>query len=198
MTTARLRLLHRSSAIIIGLFGFLHLLNHLSLAAGSDVHMLVMSALRSIYRATLFEPLFLLLVVGQIVSGVRLALPRLNGMIERRDWQVISGLYLSAFLFIHISAILWGRLYQGLDTNLWFGAAGFHVWSWQFFFVPYYGLAIIAFAAHVGFAFRRMTGIDAPMPATVIGAIAAIAIILLMSGVLVDVQVPENYLASYR
>jgi hypothetical protein len=193
-----LRRLHRGSAAVVGVFAFLHLFNHLALAAGSDVHLLVMSGLRSLYRATLIEPLLLLLVLTQVVTGIMLALPRLNGMVARRDGQLLSGLFLSAFLFIHVSAILWGRINQGLDTNLWFGAAGFQVWPWQLFFVPYYGLAIIAFATHVGFALKRLTGIAAPMPAAIIGAFAAIAITLLMSSVLVDVPVPDSYLATFR
>jgi hypothetical protein len=198
MTPARLRLLHRTSASLVGLFVFFHLLNHLALAAGSDVHLLVMSALRSLYRAPLFEVILLALVAAQVVSGLMLARPRLDGMVKRRDWQTMSGLVVSGFLFIHVSAILWGRLYQGLDTNLWFAAAGFHVWPWLLFFVPYYGLAIIAFAAHAGFALKRLTGLDAPLPAALIGALAASAIIVLMSGLVVEVPVPDAYLASYR
>jgi hypothetical protein len=196
--TLRPRTLHRASAIVLAFFVFLHLLNHLALAAGSDVHLLVMSGLRAVYRTWLGEAVLLACVGAQIYSGITLALPRLRDVIARRDWQVVSGLYMAVFLAVHISAILWGRLYFGLDTNLWFGAAGFHVWPWQLFFVPYYGLAIICFAAHVGYALSRLTGIKALLPATALGAIAATLIVLLMSGLLVEMQVPTDYLDSYR
>jgi succinate dehydrogenase/fumarate reductase cytochrome b subunit len=196
--TLRPRTLHRASAIVLALFIFLHLLNHLALAAGSDVHLLVMSGLRAIYRSWIGEAVLLLCVGVQIYSGVTLALPRLGSILARRDWQVVSGLYMAVFLAIHVSAILWGRLYFGLDTNLWYGAAGFHVWPWPLFFVPYYGLAIVCFAAHIGYALSGLTGIKALVPAAALGAVAATLIVLLMSGTLVDLQVPTDYLASYR
>jgi hypothetical protein len=194
----RLKTYHRASASLLALFLFFPLLNHLSLAAGSDVHLLVMSGLRAIYRWLPFELLLLAAVVTQIFTGVAMALPRLSGMIARRDWQVISGLYMSIFLTIHVSAILGGRIIQGLDTNLWFGAAGFHVWPWQFFFIPYYGLAIIAFFTHMGFVMRRVFGLDAVKPAFWIGSVIAVAVLLLMLGVIQEVPVPENYLATYK
>jgi hypothetical protein len=196
--TVRPRTIHRASAVALAFFVFFHLLNHLTLVAGSDVHQLVMSGLRSIYRSWVGEYLLLVAVVGQVGTGLMLAGPRLKGVFARRDWQVLSGLYMSAFLAIHVSAILWGRLYMNLDTNLWFGAAGFHVWPWQLFFIPYYGLAIICFAAHVGYALHRFTGIRSVVPATVLGGVAAVFIVLLMSGVLVEVNVPADYLAAYQ
>lgn len=193
-----IRRLHRTCDVVLAFFVVFHLLNHLALAAGSDVYLLVMSALRSLYRARFVEPLLLLAVLFWVITGVLLALPRLTGFVARRDWQVAATLYLSVFLITHVFAVLWGRLKLGLDTNLWFGAAGFHEWPWPLFFVPYYGLAIIAYAAHFGFALKRLTGLDAPLPAAVLGGVAAVAIILLMLGVLVDVTVPEAYLAAYR
>jgi hypothetical protein len=194
----RIRRLNRTCGTVLAIFVFFHLLNHLSLAAGSDVHQLIMSALRSIYRARFVEPLLLLAVAAQVATSIVLLRPRLNGFIARRDWQVVAGLYLSAFLVTHVGAVLWGRLRVGLDTNLWFGAAGFHVWPWQFFFVPYYFLAITSFATLVGFALKRVKGLAAPAPAAALGALAAIVIILLMLGVIVDVAVPEAYLSAFR
>jgi hypothetical protein len=194
----RLKIYHRASAVVLALFIFLHLLNHLSLAAGHDVHLLVMSGLRAIYRWLPFEFILLAAVVTQIMTGARLATPRLSGMIKRRDWQLISGLYMSAFLTIHVTAILSGRFILGLDTNLWFGAAGFHVWPWQFFFVPYYGLAILAFFTHMGFVMQRIFGIAAVKPAIGFGIVVAGLVLMLMSGLVHQLPVPENYLTTYR
>lgn len=193
----RPRTIHRASASVLALFVFFHLLNHLALAAGSDVHLLVMSGLRSIYRSWVGEYLLLVAVVGQVSTGLMMFLPRLKGMIARCDWQAMSGLYMSAFLAIHVGAILWGRIYMNLDTNLWFGAAGFQVWPWMLFFIPYHGLAVICFAANVGVALNHLTGINAVVPSTALGAAVAVLIVLLMSGVLVDVPVPADYLAAY-
>jgi hypothetical protein len=184
--------------MLLALFIFLHLLNHLSLAAGHEVHLLVMSALRAIYRWLPFELLLLAAVATQVTTGIGMALPRLNGMIARWDWQVMSGLYLSAFMAIHVCAILAGRFVQGLDTNLWFGIAGFHIWPWQFFFVPYYGLAIIAYFTHMGFVMQRAFGMAAVKPAVVIGCIVAVAVLSLSSGLVHDMPVPPEYLATFQ
>lgn len=194
----RIRRLHRTCDVVLALFVFLHLFNQLALAAGSDVYLLVMSGLRSIYRARFVEPILLLAVAGHVATSIFLIQPRLTGFVARRDWQLMSEIYLAVFLTTHVFAVLWARLRLGLDTNLWFGAAGFQVWPWPLFLAPYYGLAVIAFAGHFGFALKHLTGLAAPLPAAAIGALTAITIILLMLGVIVDVPVPEAYLSAYR
>ena len=110
----------------------------------------------------------------------------------------MSEIYLAVFLTTHVFAVLWARLKLGLDTNLWFAAAGFQQWPWPLFFVPYSGLAVVAYAAYFGFALKRLTGLAAPLPAAAIGAAAAAVIVLLMLGGIVDVAVPDAYLAAYR
>jgi hypothetical protein len=194
----RIRSLRRICDVLLAVFILFHLLNHLSLAAGSDVYHLVMSAFRAVYRARFAEPVLLFVVAVQVVASILLIHDRLSGFLARRDWKLICEIYLAIFLTTHVFAVLWARLRLGLDTNLWFGAAGFHVWPWMVLFVPYYGLAVVAYAAYFGFALKKLTGLDAPLPAAVMGAIAAAAIITLMMGVIVDMPVPEDYLASYR
>ena len=194
----KIRRLRRTCDVALAVFVLFHLLNQLSLAAGSDVYLLVMSGLRSIYRARFAEPILLLVVAAQVTASIFLIQPRLTGFLTRRDWRLISEIYLAIFLTTHVFAVLWARLRLGLDTNLWFGAAGFHVWPWPLFFVPYYGLAVVAYAAYFGFALKRLTGLNAPLPAAVMGGAVATAIILLMLGVFVDVSVPEAYLKAYR
>jgi hypothetical protein len=198
MTRQRIKTIHRASSLLLAFFVFLHLFNHMSLFAGSDVHLLVMSALRSMYRWWIGETLLLVCAVAQVSTGVTLAQPYLNNMLRNHNWQVISGLYLSAFFVVHVGAVIWARLSLGLDTNLWFGAAGFHVWPWQFFFIPYYGLAIIAFATHVGFALQNIFGIALGKPAALFGFTVAAAIITLMMGGVHTLPIPDNYLATYR
>jgi hypothetical protein len=198
MTRQRIKTIHRASSLLLALFVVLHLFNHLALAAGSDVHLLVMSGLRTLYRGWIGETVLLASVLAQMITGLTLARPHFSTMIQRGNWQVLSGLYLSMFMAIHICAIMWARLALGLDTNLWFGAAGFHVWPWMLFFIPYYGLAIIAFATHAGFALQRVFGIPVAGSVAVFGAVVAAAIITLMSGGLHTLNIPETYLASYR
>ena len=73
----------------------------------------------------------------QSATGASLAV---KGWRERRGliaWaQAISGLYLAAFLLIHVSAVAVGRLALELDTDFRFAAAGFHVVGWPWFFAP--------------------------------------------------------------
>jgi hypothetical protein len=194
----RIRRLRRICDVVLAVFMLFHLLNHLSLAAGSDVYQLVMSGLRSIYRARFVEPVLLLVVAAHVTASIFLIQARLTGFIARRDWKLICEIYLAIFLTTHVFAVMWARLRLGLDTNLWFGAAGFQSWPWTVFFVPYYGLAVVAYAANLGFALKKLTGLNAPLPAAVMGAVAAAVIIMLMLGVIVDVPVPEDYLAAYR
>jgi hypothetical protein len=198
MTLQRIKHIHRASSIVLALFICFHLFNHLALAAGSDVHLLVMSGLRTLYRGWLGETLLLACVLAQVFTGVTLAQPHLSRLISHRNWQVMSGLYLSVFFTVHVFAILWARWSLGLDTNLWFGAAGFHVWPWMLFFIPYYGLAIIAFATHLGFALQRAFDIPMGKPAAVFGMLTAAVVITLMSGGLHSLSIPDAYLASYR
>jgi len=40
-------------------------------------------------------------------------------------------------------------LFLGLDTNFYFGVAGINTFPFSLFFVPYYGLAILSFFAHI-------------------------------------------------
>jgi hypothetical protein len=194
----RIRRLRRTCDVVLAFFVFFHLLNHLSLAAGSDIYQLVMSAFRAIYRARFIEPILLLVVAAHVTASIFLIQARLTGIVARRDWKLVSEIYLAIFLTTHVFAVLWARLRLGLDTNLWFGAAGFHVWPWPVLFVPYYGLAVVAYGAYFGFALKKLTGLNAPLPAAAMGAVAAAAIIALMLGVIVDVPVPEDYLAAYR
>ena len=106
--------------------------------------------MRPFYRHTVVEALLLLAVLVQIVSGLRLFLDKrkkaTGGFDRLHLW---SGLYLAAFLVIHVGAVLAGRTILHLDTNFYFGVAGLNTFPFNLFFVPYYGLAILSFFGHV-------------------------------------------------
>lgn len=146
-----MRQLHRGTALALGLFLVLHFAHHLSLVAGTDIHLRGFDLLRPLYRAILIEPVLLALFALQIFLGLRLA--------QGRGWphtgwgrlQTASGLYLAAFLLIHLGAIFAARL-QDVDTNTHFAAAGLHSPRLRLFFAPYYTLAVAALFAHVASA----------------------------------------------
>ncbi len=118
--------------------------------------------------------------------------------------QAISGTYLLFFLVVHIGAILFGRAVLNLDTNFYFAAAGFHVAPFQFFFAPYYFLAVVALFTHLGCAAywqaqarpRFVQVLIVAIPCA-IGALVSLLIVLSLAGALFPVQVPAKYKATY-
>ena len=196
-----MRHLHRLTAFGLIAFVALHLGNHLTgVLAGPTVHLATQKMLALIYRAPLIEPVLLGAIGIQIFSGIR--------MLGRRGWprmrhaqlQSVSGGYLAVFLVIHISAVMQAR-WVGLDTDLYFAAAGLHAGGlWLWFFVPYYGLALLAVGAHLTLALLTR----APRRRTVVWAGAGLttcvtlSIILLLAGVLHPMDIPAENLAQYQ
>ncbi|MEO0585023.1 MAG: hypothetical protein AAF135_22615, partial [Bacteroidota bacterium] len=133
--------LHRYAGLYISLFIFLHLINHLAVLWGPQVHITLMEKLRPIYRHPVAEGILLLTIVFQIQSGIllfwktrRQKLPFWNRV------QRGSGAYLAIFLMNHLLAVVVARYVLQLDTNLYFGATGLNSFPYALFFIPYYGL----------------------------------------------------------
>ncbi|MDZ4190315.1 MAG: hypothetical protein U1D25_19700, partial [Hydrogenophaga sp.] len=181
--------------------------NHLAGLFGVDMHEQVQDTLRLVYRNTFTEPLLLLCVVVQWVSGMRTAwglraaFAQL-GLVERI--QVGSGLVLGSFVVIHVAAVLTGRWVTGLDTNFYFAAAGMHVEPFAWFFGPYYFLGVSALGIHLSCAVwwrlghwpnRSRRWMAAAVAAT--GVLCAALLVLLLAGLVVPVQVPQTYRASF-
>ena len=147
-----LRTLHRANAMALALFLAVHVLGHLGGLAGAAAHQAVLEALRSWYRQPVVEGWLLAGVVFQAGSGLTLLWRGWNQRNGAVAWvQAVSGAYLALFLLIHVAAVLAARR-QGVDTNLEFAAAGMHNPPWQWFFGPYYFLAVLALCTHVGCA----------------------------------------------
>ncbi|MFN8836795.1 MAG: hypothetical protein ACK50Z_16385, partial [Betaproteobacteria bacterium] len=168
-------------------------------------HIAFMEVARSVYRFPLVEFALLSCVAFQIVSGLTFVVrgwKQRHGLIP---WlQAISGAYLSFFLVVHVGAVLFGRAALNLDTNFYFAAAGFHVAPFQFFFAPYYFLAVVALFTHLGCA-AYWQAQDRPRIARVlvvavpsaVGAVASLLIVLSLAGALFPLQVPAEYKATY-
>ncbi len=148
-----LRKVHALSAVLIAAFACLHIANHLAGLLGVASHIAFMGVARSIYRFPPVEVALLSCVAFQIISGLTFVI---RGWKQRHGlvpWlQAISGAYLSFFLVVHVGAVSFGRAMLNLNTNFYFAAAGFHVAPFQFFFFPYYFLAVVALFTHLGCA----------------------------------------------
>lgn len=197
-----MRTLHFFSGILLALFVSVHLANHLTVLAGPDTHIAVMDALRPWYRNPVAEILLLLAVAAQIVSGIRLFfLNRHNrsSFFDRlHHW---TGLYLAFFFLIHLSAVMSGRFLMNLDTNLYFAIAGLNTFPFTLFFVPYYGLSIVAFFGHLAAIHsKKMTsslpGLSPQSQAWVLlgaGVILSLLILLGLTDFARGMEIPLEY-----
>lgn len=183
----------------------LHLTNHFVGLAGQDRHIAFMQAVRPLYRNVIVEPVLLILFALQVALGLTMVV---RGWRSRRGFvawlQAGSGLYLAAFIALHVLAVLSGRAMLELDTDFRFAAAGFHVSEWPWYFWPYYTIAVAALFTHVGCAVywnsvdrsvrvaRAALGV---MFAT--GLLAGLLISSALAGALYLVDVPAAYRATY-
>lgn len=198
--------LHRLSACLLGVFIAGHLLNHLLALGSIDAHLAFMEAFRHVYRLPLVEALLLGCVLFQICSGIFFIKKRWGqrrGFFERL--QAISGGYLAFFLLNHVGAVLVGRAFLNLDTNFYFAAAGMHVTPFQYFFIPYYFLAVVAIFSHLACAFywlsrERLTlSVRNRFGYAIIflGIIVSLLVVLALSGSFYPLEIPAEYRATY-
>lgn len=202
-TAITVRMIHRCMAAVVGVFVSAHLANHLALLKGVAAHIDVMAQLRTVYRQPAVEAMLLACVALQAASGIwllRAGWRKRPGLVPRV--QAASGAYLALFLLVHVSAILLGRAVHGLDTNVHFAAAGLHVWPFQYFFAPYYFLAVVALFTHLGCAMswhvrpsRRRLAVALP---TGVGVVVATIIVAALMGTMYPYEVPERYRDTYR
>lgn len=143
-----MKTLHRTTGILIALFVVLHLVNHAFSFLGAGAHIETMNQFRLVYRNFWVESLLMLSVLVQIGTGLA-AIRKGKGETGFEKLQRASGFYLALFFGIHLTAVWVGRHFLKLDTNLYFGVVGMQTFPFSLFFVPYYGLAIFSFFAHL-------------------------------------------------
>ncbi len=145
-----IRKIHFLSGLTLTIFIGFHLFNHFMGIFGVEVHLSIMDKLRLVYRNQFIETILFTAVGVQIFSGLSLFFSKRKTSINFfGKLQIWTGLYLAIFLIIHIGAVLTGRYILDLDTNFYFGVAGLNTFPLNLFFIPYYGLAIIAFFGHI-------------------------------------------------
>ncbi|MES2934205.1 MAG: hypothetical protein V4805_12050 [Pseudomonadota bacterium] len=199
--------LHRISACIIGAYIVVHLFNHLLALQSIEAHVRFMESFRLIYRHRMVEALLLMCVMFQIGSGVYFIQRRWG---QRRGFfeklQALSGGYLAYFLLAHVGAVLFGRITLGLDTNFYFAAAGIHVSPLQYYFIPYYFLAVVAIFGHIACAVHwlarahlRQAARDYVAYATLaVGVLVGALIVGALAGGFYEVRIPQEYRVTFE
>jgi succinate dehydrogenase/fumarate reductase cytochrome b subunit len=199
--------LHRASAFIISAYIAIHLFNHGMALESVEAHVQFMKSFRHVYRNPFVEFLLLSSVTFQIGSGIYFIKNRWGqrqGFFERV--QALSGGYLAYFLLIHVGAVLFGRAVLKLDTNFYYAAAGMHVSPFQYYFVPYYFLAVVAIFGHIACAVHWLTRTNLSeatrnyfgYTVLVIGVVAATLIVAAFAGAFYDIKIPQEYRATYQ
>jgi hypothetical protein len=190
MNTERIKKMHRISGLMLATFFFFHIINHLGALWGADAHIRVMKLFRMVYRFPPIEVLLLLSAVVQMISGLMVAWKkgfRKNGY---DVLQVLSGLYLSFFLFYHIRAVMLGRYVWNVETDFHFAAWGVKNSPADRFFIPYYSFSVLCVFIHVACVHRqKMLGLhrsNTGSPNQLAGRHAAV---IMITGVVVTVLI---------
>ncbi len=117
----RLAVAHGVSALaILLLFVGPHIANHLAGLWNGPVHIEIMNAVRRVYRDDIVQPMLLMLIGFQILTGTVLVGRRLRMPSDFLGTiQTMSGVYVGVYFLAHMTAVFAAR-YAGTDTN----------WSW--------------------------------------------------------------------
>lgn len=193
-------LLHALSGALLASFIALHLINHALVIINPGDAFALMETLRRVYRWPPVEMLLMACVIYQVASGPLLAASAPG----KTEWATkASGYYLLFFVALHVAAVFWGRYGAGLDTNIYFAAAGLHAWPYAAFFSVYYFLAVVAVHVHLGQAIFRRARMQMDKRTWLIGAAATgtvtgALIVAGMSGWGNDMQVPAEYMSVFQ
>lgn len=149
-----LRVAHGVTALIILVFVSFHLTNHLVAWRGEAAHAAVMDAGRLVYRSAFGEPILVIAMLFQVVSGLALAW---RWSAHRGDFyrtfQIASGLYLSVYILGHMNSVfLYARAFLGIQTGWDFATGapnGLIHDPWSVRLIPHYALGVFFLIGHL-------------------------------------------------
>ncbi|WP_252271633.1 hypothetical protein [Pseudomonas subflava] len=158
-TPTLLRVAHGVSGALVALFIAFHLFNHLLSLAGPEVHAVLMERGRQVYRAPLVEPLLVIALLFQVVTGLQLAWRwSTRGGDFQRMFQLASGVFLAVFILGHLNAVfVFARLWAGIETDWAFATGaptGLIMDPWSIRLLPHYALGVFFVLAHLGSGLR--------------------------------------------
>ncbi|MGH8081784.1 MAG: hypothetical protein ACREP7_14515 [Lysobacter sp.] len=159
--TTQWRVAHGICGALITCFVLFHLSNHLLGWLGPDVHAAVMAKGRSVYRASMIEPVLIGLLLFQVFSGARLAWRASAGSADvYRVVQIGSGLYLAAFVLTHLnSALVSARAVRHIETDwAWASGApeGLLLDAWNIRLLPHYAFGVFFILTHLCCGLRQV------------------------------------------
>lgn len=156
------RKLHRTNAILLGVFISAHLINHLAIIGGVEAHLATMKAMRAFYRPVYVEAVLYALFGAQILLGFTLMCKQGRPR-NRWGWaQYISGGTLTVFLLQHMGAALLTRMVNPeVDTNVYWAASVVSREPFVWYFAPYYALGILSIFVHVAAALKKRARLKA-------------------------------------
>lgn len=193
---------HYFSAMVITVFTFFHLLNHLTALHSIEAHIYVNSLFRMVYRNPIVETILMMCVAFQVFSGLSLwRNSRKYAQNLFKKLQLWSGLYLSLFLIGHPIAVWVGRLQLHLDTNFYFGAMVLNVFPYVILFFIYYTLAIMSIFSHLAAVhYQKMQQYTSEPKAkrqsyAILGFAAVITLLILFAftGGFQGIEIPQAY-----
>lgn len=194
--TGRWRKAHALSAGVVIVYILFHIVNHLFGLGGYALHREVEVMGEHVYRAPVLEPLLVLLLIFQVITGVRLFWRwSMEPSNFHQTFQLASGLFLAVYVIGHMnSVIVFARSYLGIVTTFEWASgetAGLIHDAWNIRLLPHYMLGVffaLSHAASGGRAILFRRGTEERLlnrlwlGAVVISALTAIVIILVMTG----------------
>lgn len=152
-TSAALRVAHGICGAVTTLFILFHLFNHLTGLMGAETHEAVADIGRKVYRAAAVEPLLILAMFFQVISGLRLAWTwSENAEDKYRMFQVASGVCIGMFALCHMNSVfIMARTILDIPTDFVFATGGGKMIPnpWAIRLLPHYSLGAFFVLAHL-------------------------------------------------
>jgi len=203
--------LHRLTAYILIVFVVTHLGNHLFLIAGRDIYNSVQKILNTVYRNPILEPILIIAISFQVLSGLKMAISSLRRKPKRPFWrrqfwekaQIISGFAFAYFIIEHLAALAGVRWFNpNLETAFYWPASVMNGAPFTYYFVPYYFLGVLAVMTHMGIGLRfvalrkgkRQLGNILGIGSIILGGLFGVVIVLSLAGTFYDITLPPEWI----
>ncbi len=192
-------LIHRWNSVVIGLFIVAHLGVHLFAVASPEAHAGAAGVLRQYYRDPLLEVILLSSLLIQIVSGYA----ELK-LFVKPGWRLVrnlSGLYLIAFMALHVGTVMYARHIDHVPTDFYWAAGAFALEPLRYGAMGFYGLGVFSFFTHM-IAVCALTWKSMPRSVLMIfwsvAIIITTLILLAFSGLLYKLDIPMSVIGYYE